>query len=355
MALQPDLTEVYLNRGELKTYRPGDADLAELERLAADPPRFAPAKMLPVHFALGKALEDIGDYPRAFEQWLRGNAIQRHEMPYDEEDSRQTFRRLIDQFGPRLLDPVGQVGDPSPAPIFIIGMPRSGSTLIEQILASHPLVHAAGELSQLGRAVYAVLGGPGDYAAALAGCDAARLRGLGESYLASVPLPAGKTRLTDKMPSNFFYVGLIRLILPNARIIHSVRDPVDICLACFAKLFASGHQFTYDLGTMGRYYRWYYELMEHWRSLLPADAMLEVSYEQVVDDLEAQARRLLDYCGLPWDDRCLRFHEMRRPIRTASSVQVRRPLYRSSLARWRRYEAFLEPLLAELAPCRRAD
>ena len=157
------------------------------------------------------------------------------------------------------------------------------------------------------------------------------MRRLGQAYLASLPtLPDGKTRITDKMPSNFFHVGLIRLILPNARIIHTVRDPVDTCVSCFSKLFTHGQTFSYDLAELGRYYRWYHELMAHWRSVLPAGAMLDVSYEDVVDNLEEQARRLIDYCGLPWDDRCLSFHETSRPIATASNVQVRRPLYRSS-------------------------
>ena len=178
------------------------------------------------------------------------------------------------------------------------------------------------------------------------------LRRMGQAYLASLPtLADGKTRITDKLPGNFFRVGLIRLILPNARIIHTVRDPVDTCVSCFSRLF-SNLPFSYDLAELGCYYRWYHELMAHWRSVLPAGAMLDVAYEDVVDDLEQQARRLLDFCGLPWDDRCLSFHQTRRPITTASSAQVRRPLYRSSVARWHRYEAYLQPLLAELASCR---
>ena len=179
------------------------------------------------------------------------------------------------------------------------------------------------------------------------------MRRLGQAYLASLPtLADGKTRIIDKMPGNFLNIGLIRLILPNARIIHTVRDPVDTCVSCFSRLFATGQYFTYDLAELGRYYRYYRELMTHWRSVLPAGAMLDVSYEDVVDDLEEQARRLIDYCGLPWDDRCLSFHKTSRPIATASNVQVRQPLYRSSVARWRRYEAYLQPLLAELDLCR---
>ncbi len=289
---------------------------------------------------------------------LRGNALKRREVHYHEVSCQREFQAIAEQFDGSLPDRIGAVGDPSAAPIFVLGMPRSGSTLVEQILASHPLVHAAGELTILERLVRMLPDADGravPYPQGIAGLDADGFRRLGQAYLAGLPhLPAGKTRITDKAPANFFHVGLIRLILPNARIIHTVRDPVDTCVSCFSRLYSFGSSFSYDLAELGCYYRWYYELMDHWRTVLPAGSMLDVAYEDVVDDLEQQARRLIDYCGLPWDDRCLKFHETNRPIATASNVQVRRPLYRSSVARWRRYEAQLEPLLAELAPCRQS-
>jgi hypothetical protein len=161
-------------------------------------------------------------------------------------------------------------------------------------------------------------------------------------------LAEGKVRIIDKLPANFLNVGLIRLILPNARIIHTVRDPMDTCVSCYSKLFTSGLHFSYDLAELGRYYRSYRELMTHWRSVLPPGAMLDVAYEDVVDDLEGQARRMIDYCGLAWDDRCLDFHRNSRPVKTSSAVQVRRPLFRSSLQRWRNYETSLGPLLRAL-------
>ena len=291
--------------------------------------------MLYVRFALGKALEDVGDYARrAFEHLLQGNALKRREVKYDEAAHQQSFRAIAEIFDATLLDRFGGVGDPSPVPIFVLGMPRSGSTLIEQILASHPQVQAAGELKNLDRVVRAVSdasGRPVPFPQCISALDADGLRRLGQDYLASLPtLADGKIRITDKAPFNFLYVGLIRLILPDARIIHTLRDPVDTCVSCFSKLFTDV-PFSYDLAELGRYYRWYHELMEHWRSVLPAGAMLDVSYEEVVDNLEQQARRLIDYCGLSWDDRCLNFHQTNRPIATASNVQVRRPLYRSSV------------------------
>ncbi|HEX4143943.1 MAG TPA: sulfotransferase [Pirellulales bacterium] len=351
LALAPDRAEAHYDRADLKTFRTGDADLAALEAIAQGG-RLPPDKMLYVHFALGKALDDVGDYRRGFEHLLQGNALKRREVDYHEAAFHQTFRRIAERFDRELLDRVAAVGDRSPAPIFIVGMPRSGSTLVEQILASHPQVEAGDELPNLGQVVRSIGGAGGravPFPQSIENLAAEDWRRLGEAYLASLPtLGAGKTRITDKMLSNFAYIGLIRLILPAARIIHAVRDPVDTCVSCFSKLFTAGAAFSYDLAELGRYYRMYGELMEHWRSVLPAGAMLEVVYEEVVDNVDRQARRLIDYCGLPWDDRCLTFHETGRPIATASNVQARRPLYRSSVARWRRYEEFLGPLLAEL-------
>ena len=286
---------------------------------------------------------------------LKGNALKRSEVNYDEVAFQRVLRVIADRFDSNLLERFRGVGDPSPTPIFIVGMPRSGSTLVEQILASHPQVHAAGELTNMIRVVESASdcdGRPVAFPAGVGVLGADDLRRLGHDYLASLPaLAGGQTRITDKAPGNFLRVGLIRLILPNARIIHTLRDPVETCVSCFSKLFASGVTFSYDLAELGRHYRGYRELMTHWQSVLPAGAMLDVSYEAVVDNLEEQARRMIDFCGLRWDDRCLRFHETDRPIATSSNVQVRRPLYRSSLARWRRYEAHFEPLLAELDLC----
>jgi tetratricopeptide (TPR) repeat protein len=357
IALRPDYAEAHFSRTELKTVRAHDPDLAALESLAADTDRLPPDKMPYVHFALGKALEDVGDYGRAFQHWLQGNAIKRSTIDYDEAACQRDFQLVTEIFDSELLARFQGAGDPSSAPIFIVGMPRSGSTLVEQILASHPQVHAAGELNHLYNTVREVpdaAGRPVPFPQCIRGIDADGLRRLGQAYLATLPaLADGKIRITDKMLGNFSRVGLIRLILPNARIIHTMRDPVDTCLSCFSKLFVFGHAFSYDLAELGSFYRIYHMLMAHWRSVLPAGAMLDVSYENVVDNLEDQARRLIDYCGLPWDDRCLDFHKTSRPITTASNVQVRQPLYRSSVERWRRYASYLQPLLAELETCRR--
>jgi hypothetical protein len=227
-------------------------------------------------------------------------------------------------------------------------MPRSGTTLVEQILASHRKVHGAGEIGDLGTVARMVRmdGGYPDYMRAI---GPERLRELGSRYVERLRAysPAAE-RIVNKMPSNFFYVGLIHLALPNARIVHTRRNPMDTCVSCFTKLFASTLSYSYELGELGRYYRRYDQLMAHWRRVLPADAMLEVPYEGLVEDFEPWARRIVDYCGLEWDDACLAFYETKRPVRTVSASQVRRPIYKSSIGRWLAYKDLLEPLIKEL-------
>jgi tetratricopeptide (TPR) repeat protein len=356
LKLRPNFAEAHYYRSDLKTFRAGDPDLAALEALAADSAGLSPSKRLYIHFALGKALEDVGDYRRAFEHLLEGNALMRREVNHNDVANQQTIRGLASTFDSGTLARFQGVGDPTTVPIFVLGMPRSGSTLVEQILASHPQVHGGGELMNLNSTIVAnsKVSGRSGLSRENPVFEIESFRRLGQAYVASLPpLPDGKTRITDKAPSNFFQIGLIRLILPNARIVHTMRDPADTCLSCFSRLFTRGQTYSYNLSELGRYYRGYHELMAHWRSILSAGAMLDVSYEEVVDNLEEQARRLIDFCGLPWDDRCLSFHKTRRPISTACTVQVRQPVYRTSVQRWRRYEAYLQPLLTELEGCGR--
>jgi tetratricopeptide (TPR) repeat protein len=355
IAIRPAYAEAHLNRSEIKSFQRGDADLAALEALASADGVLASQATF-VHFALAKALEDTGDYARAFEHLRRGNALKRGQIEYDEAATLAMFQRLAAVFDSGLFERFRGAGDPSQIPVFVLGMPRSGSTLVEQILASHPQIHGAGERDTIEKAAGELTAGepPLNHPAAIypeciPALDGTAPRRLGQLYLHSLPPVAdGKLRIVDKSPGNFLYLGLIHMMLPNARIVHTMRDPVDTCASCFSKLFASGMHFTYDLAELGRYYRGYRELMDHWRSVLPPSAILDVSYEDVVDNLEAQARRLIDFCGLDWDDRCLTFHSTARPVKTASAVQVRQPLFRGSLQRWRRYESGLAPLLREL-------
>jgi tetratricopeptide (TPR) repeat protein len=351
IAIRPAYAEAHFCRAEIKTYHRRDADLAALEALAAR--NDLPAdKAQFIHFALAKALEDCGDYTRAFEHLNRGNDLKRRQINYDEPGINELFRRISTVFDSRLFHRFRGKGALSSAPVFVLGMPRSGSTLIEQILASHPQIFGAGELADLDTALTSVLnasGQPVPFPECVPDLGDVTLRRIAETYISRLSAHAhGEVRIVDKAPNNFLNIGLIRIVLPNARIIHTTRNPIDTCVSCYSKLFANGQYFSYDLAELGRLYRRYTELMAHWRSVLPPEAILDVSYEDVVDDLEGQARRLIDYCGLPWDDRCLSFHKDSRPVNTASAMQVRQPVFRSSLQRWRRYEAGLAPLLREL-------
>ena len=352
LAIRPDYADAHFGRAEIKTFHPGDPELLALEALAGRDDLSADKAML-VYFALYKALEDCGDYARAFEFLRKGNQLKHGQIHYDEARVARLFQRVSTLFGRSLLDRFEGAGDPSTVPIFVVGMPRSGSSLIEQILASHPQVRGAGEMRDFEtaeRIVFSAGGQPVAFPEYVPGIDSAALRRVAQIYLARLPaLAEGQLRIVDKTLLNLLKIGLIRMVLPNARIIHTLRDPVDTCLSCYSKLFSIGQLFSYDLAELGRYYRLYAEMMSHWRTVLPPGAMLEVSYEALVDDLEGQARRLIEYCGLPWDDRCLSFHKTRGVVvRTASAVQARQPLFRTSLGRWRRYEAELGPLLREL-------
>ncbi|HYW03324.1 MAG TPA: sulfotransferase [Gammaproteobacteria bacterium] len=306
-----------------------------------------------VHYALGKAHQDLKDHETAWKHYAEGARHKRSTLPENPfQRNLQAFASLPGLFTPELYERLAGQGDPSSQPIFIVGMPRSGTSLVEQILASHGEVYGAGELPDMNLVVSNVRDASGNritYPEFLPQLTPEALAEMGRRYVAHVAGRIPETpRFTDKMPGNFAYVGLIRLMLPNARIIHCRRNPIDTCVSCFTNLFSAHQDFSYDLTELGQYYRAYQAVMEHWDRVLPAGSLLEVQYEDVVADLEGQVRRLLEYCGLPWDERCLSFHETRRAVRTASMTQVRQPLYNTSVERWRRYEAFLEPLRKEL-------
>jgi len=307
-----------------------------------------------LHFALAKAYADIGQDERSFRHLLEGNALKRRTITYDEAATLALFDRIRTSLSGDVLQQKSGLGDPSAVPIFILGMMRSGSTLVEQVLASHPSVFAAGErpyFTEAYNGVRRAINSPLAYPEFVPTLDGSHLRQIGEAYvnhLRATPSARPDARITDKMPGNFAAVGLIHLALPNARIIHTWRNPVDTCLSAFSKLFSDHQPFTYDLGELGRYYRAYSRLMEHWRRFLPDGVMLDVQYETLVEDFEPQARRIIAHCGLEWDDACLSFYETRRPVRTASAAQVRQPIYRSSIDRWRPEQDILRPLIQGL-------
>ncbi len=352
LALAPDRPEFGYYVVQMAKVQPGDEALKALE---ATLPRAAslPARdQCLLHFALAKAYDDVGERDRGFDYQLQGNAIKRSDTKYDEAGTLRAIARIPGVFTAQLMATHKDLGDPSLVPVFVVGMPRSGTTLVEQTLASHAAVFGAGERPELSQAIRRLRADPFGvvYPEAVRTMTGEALRRMGAEYVAALrALSASAERIVDKTPGNFLYLGLIHLILPHARIIHVQRDPVDTCLSCFSKLFWGEQPFSYDLAELGRYYRSYQRLMEHWRTIVPAAAMLEVEYEALVEDFEPQARRIVAHCGLQWDPACLEFYKTSRPVQTASMVQVRQPIYRSSVGRWRPNSALLRPLLDELA------
>jgi tetratricopeptide (TPR) repeat protein len=340
------------NLGEIARFVAGDPRLAAMEQMSQDGASLSDGERIELHFALGKAYEDLGRHAEAFRQWLDGNTLKRRQISYDETATLAAMDRIRTVFTSELFHRRQNVGQPSSIPVFIVGMMRSGTTLVEQILASHPQIFGGGEMKHFAAAlkgIRATFGGSTIFPEPVPGMTDADFRDLGTRYLAEIErLAPAAARITDKLPGNFVFAGLIHMALPNARIIHTIRDPVDTCLSCFSKLFTAEQNHTYDLGELGRYYRHYKALMAHWHGALPAGRILDVRYEDVVADLEGQARRIVAYCGLEWDPLCLDFHQTDRPVRTASATQVRQPIYNSSIGRWRAHEPSLGPLLAEL-------
>lgn len=345
VALASDVARYHRALAESRRFVDGDPRLAALEKL--DPSSLAPGQQVEREFALFKAYDDLGRPDEAFAHLARGNGLYRQQIPYNEAGVFAIFRALQDGFTAAQMQRWSGTGAATDRPLFIVGMPRSGTTLIEQILASHPDVFAAGELTAFQKLTAEILPG---YPESASDITAERLRSLGERYLAHVTRIAdrGARRVTDKLPANFRHLGLIHLALPNARIIHVRRDPRDTCFSCYSKLFRSGLNFAYDLGELGRYYRAYRALMAHWRQVLPPNTLIEVQYEKLVAEFEPEARRIVEFCGLEWDAHCLKFHETKRAVRTLSEAQVRVPLFASSIGRWRAYEPWLGPLLDQL-------
>lgn len=348
--LAPSNTKYRYNLSQIVHFREGDRYLIAMERLAQDIMSFCVAEQIELHFALGKAYDDVGRHREAFEQWLIGNALRRRQIQYDEGDILRTLERSCSVFNPQFLRDWQHVGQQSSVPIFILGMPRSGTTLVEQIIASHSKVFGGGELFYLQRAINSFeQARAAPFPDFLCGLNEKHVRRIGEHYLSEVQMLApGALHVTDKTLANFVFTGLIHLLMPNAPVIHVIRNPLDTCVSCFSKLFNQGHEYTYDLFELGRYYKSYSELMAHWTAVLPPGRILEIRYEDVVNDLEGQARRILVHCGLDWDPRCLVFHQTQRPVRTASAAQIRLPIYNDAIGRWRVHEEFLNTLLAGL-------
>ena len=355
LELTPSLGEAYWSLANLKTYRFSSADLQQM-RLQLDRESLAEEDRYHLHFAMGKALEDARSYPESFENYAHGNRIRRAGIGYAPEEMSAHVRRSKALLTREFFAQRALFGSAAPDPIFVVGLPRSGSTLVEQILSSHSQVEGTMELPDLA-AIAKTLAGitrksqDSNYPEALATLGAAECRELGEQYLSQTRIQrkTAAPYFIDKMPNNFAHLGLIQLALPHARIIDARRHPLGCCLSGFKQHFARGQNFTYSLEDVGRYYRDYVELMAHFDTVLPG-RIHRVIYESMVEDTEGEIRRLLAYCGLAFEEACLRFYENDRAVRTASSQQVRQPIFRDGVDQWRHYEPWLAPLKDALGP-----
>jgi hypothetical protein len=344
--------DAWWSLANLKTYRFSDAELEQM-RVAEAAAATSAVDRHHLCFALGKALEDRGEYAPSFEYYARGNALKRTASRYRPEVIEQNTRLQIEVCTRELFARHERSGAQAADPIFIVGLPRSGSTLIEQILASHSKVEGTHELADVPRMVVELQGRDWQlenprYPAVLAQMASEDFRRLGEKYLDDTrSYRSGKAHFIDKMPNNFRHVGLMHLMLPNARIIDARREPMACCFGNLKQLFAHGQEFAYGVEDIARYYLTYLELMRHWDAVLPG-RVLRVQYEDVVADLEGSVRRILDYCGLEFEPSCVEFYRTERSVRTASSEQVRQPIYREALEQWRHYEPWLGPLRESL-------
>ena len=352
IACRPGYGDAYWSLANLKTYRFPDTDIAAMRR-AEEAPDARLEDRYHLCFALGKALEDRGDYADSFRHYERGNALKKSELRFKIEPIERNARLQAAVSDRRFFETRRGFGSPAMDPIFIVGLPRAGSTLLEQILASHSRVEGTMELPNILQLAADLQGRDPDpvnprYPAILAELSADTCRELGEKYLADTRIyRTGKPFFIDKMPNNFRHIGLIHLILPNARIIDARREPMACCFSNFKQLFASGQEFTYSIADIARYHRSYVGLMRHWDEVLPG-RILRVQHEAVVEDLEGNVRRLLDHCGLEFEAACLEFYKNARSVRTASSEQVRQPIFKEGLDQWRHFEPWLQDLEAAL-------
>jgi tetratricopeptide (TPR) repeat protein len=347
-AARPSFGDAWWSLANLKTYRFSQNEIVQM-RAEEAAPGTDPVDRYHLCFALGKALEDWNEFAESWQFYERGNALKRAESRYHPDITETNTRKQVEVCTAQFFAARVGVGVPNLDPIFIVGLPRSGSTLIEQILASHSLVEGTHELSDIQRIVVEIRGLEDNrYPAVLAELAPEEFRRLGERYITDTrAYRQGKPFFIDKMPNNFCHIGLIHLMLPNAKIIDVRRDPMACCVSNLRQLFAKGQEFTYSIEDIARYYRTYLELMRHWDAVLPG-RILRVWYEDVVEDLEGNVRRILEFCGLEFEPTCVEFYKTERSVSTASSEQVRRPIFLGGLFQWRNYEPWLGPLKDKL-------
>ncbi len=345
LEIAPDAVEAFRSLAKNKLFTGVDDDVLAMEN-RYESKSITDSQKMHLAFGLGKAYEDIGDYEKSIELITQANHLKRGTINFSISEQKKLFERIETTFSAEFLSRHKNAGDPDRSPVFILGMPRSGTSLVEQILASHPDVFGAGELNKISDIIATVLkANPGaSIVEAFDSIGSDTIASMANEYLCTIhALAPGKRRVTDKMPHNFLYIGFIKTILPNARIVHCIRDPMDNCLSIFKNFFNSTHYYSYDMVELGQYFNLYRQLMVYWKTLFPQE-IYDCSYEQLVDSPEGQIRDLLEHCGLAWHDECLTFHKTRRNVVTASNAQVRRPLYKASIELWKQYESGLNPL-----------
>jgi len=348
--LNPDFIEAYFDLSVIVKGAPDDPILGEMERLTRDPRLQGEAACL-IHFGLGKLYDDLGDFDRAFQRFKAGNAAK--PVRFDREAAELLLQDTKELFSRDFFEARRGLGSASGRPVFVVGMPRSGTTLAERVLASHPMIYGAGErpdIAAIKNSLAKQIPDGTRYPCFLPHLAKDTFHKFADAYLAQVAAPAPEAeRVVDKEPLNFRHLGLIALMFPGARIVHCQRSPLDTCLSCYFQNFLSGQEFSFDLTNLGVFYRNYREMMTHWKAVLSVE-ILEVRYEDLVADQTAVGREMIAFCGLEWDDACARPHENERAVRTASLWQARQPVYRTSVARWRNYRAHLGPLIEALGP-----
>ena len=344
--VRPDYIEAHHNLSALKKYKKSDDHIKQLELMAHDPSKLSKDNQIRLSFILGKVYGDIGDFDTAFEHYRSGNEMKRASFEYNEQAAVKFSDDVKNFFDKVYFKKFKKSKNDDLTPIFVVGMPRSGSSLIEQILSSHSDIHAGGELFTL---IDTVKSKVKNFPQGLETLSDLELKMIGDEYLQNVKkLNPNAKHIVDKMPANFQYAGLIAKILPCAHIINTDRNPMDSCFSNYTRLFIQTIQYAYDLGELGRYYNRYQDLMEHWHRVLPKGKLPSVKYEDVVADLEQEARKLIDFVGLDWQEECLEFHNNKSRVNTASAAQVRKPIYKTSIEKWRPYEKHLGPLIKAL-------
>ncbi len=349
--LSPDYYDAYYNLSNIKKFSKNDSDLKNLKNISSKIKTIDNPNTAKIFYSLGKAYNDINNYSAAFEYFLKANQCDRKNFEYNRKSEEDKLKQIANIFNKQFITQHETVACQSKTPVFVLGMPRSGTSLVEQILASHPQIHGAGErneLSQLASDVTKFTSTNTSYPESLALLNDEICRDIGEEYLKSLQKTSSDSDyIIDKMPSNFMLIGLIHLVLPNARIIHCVRDPIDTCFSCFRTNFTIGHNYSNSLEDSGSYYQHYLALMNHWRNVLPSK-ILDIEYESLVNETEKNTRNMLEYLGLPWNDACLNYYKNNRTVKTASAWQVRQPIYSSSIKGWKKYEAQLQPMIQAL-------